>query len=228
MAFEILNTAINNLPKGTIFYMGTVVNNNDPLQLDRVQVNIPGLYDNTKGSVPWCLPIKNGTFGQGSGYGQYGVPRVGSNVVVIFQQNDTEYPVYLGSLHNSKGEGFGPANLWGYTDPNGNTFKVNTDNNEISYSHSSGVTVNIKDGNVTVTCSNNVSLSCNNVNVSCSNATVNANGGTTVNTPTATFSDTVKCKTIVASNSMQVAGIEMKTHVHSGVDRGQSSTDGPH
>lgn len=228
MPFDIANNAMNNMPKGMQFYMGTVINNNDPLGIDRIQVNIPGFFDNAKGAVPWCLPVKSGIFGQGNGYGQYGVPPVGSTVVVVLQQNNAEYPVYLGSLQNSKGEGFGSPNLWGFTDPNGNTFKVNTSNNEMSYVHSSGVTINIKDGNINITCVNDISASCNNMSASCKNATVNASSGANINTPTATFSDTVKCKKIVASDSMQVAGIEMKTHVHGGVDRGNSSTDGPH
>lgn len=59
------------------------------------------------------------------------------------------------------------------------------------------------------------------------NCNVKANS-VKVDSPISEFTGVVKAPTINATNSLTVGGIEMKTHVHGGVDRGNSSTDGPH
>ena len=59
---------------GDGYYVGIVTNNNDPLGIGRVQANVPGLYDTSKGPVPWIGPIKDSPYGFGvSSTGPFGV-----------------------------------------------------------------------------------------------------------------------------------------------------------
>ena len=95
MSFNPLNSQLPKQQTGILF-LGTVVNNNDPLGLDRVQCSVPQLYDPQLGDVPWCMPIKSWWTGQGNGFGYFGVPPVGSTVLIELQDNDANFPVYRG------------------------------------------------------------------------------------------------------------------------------------
>src|ERR1700693_5312455 len=80
------------------YLVGTVIANNDPLGLNRVQVTIPDILDSNQGPVPWIGPHAYSPFGQGSGYGVYGSPAVGSEVKVKFQEGKANYGFYEASL----------------------------------------------------------------------------------------------------------------------------------
>lgn len=72
-------------------YVGTVVVRADPLGLGRVQVNVPGIYDQGSG---WCLPMGM----PGGGAPQRGllfVPKMGSEVCVFFKGGDPDAPYYI-------------------------------------------------------------------------------------------------------------------------------------
>lgn len=76
---------------------GVVTDNNDPLNLGRVQVHLPSLSDDIVTS--WAriaVPMA------GNQRGFYTLPEVGDEVLVGFEQGNPEFPYILGSLWNSK------------------------------------------------------------------------------------------------------------------------------
>ncbi|HEU5161294.1 MAG TPA: phage baseplate assembly protein V [Streptosporangiaceae bacterium] len=80
-------------------YRGTVVNNVDPEQRGRIQVQVSDVL----GDIPssWampCFPLA------GPGMGQYVVPPVGAGVWVEFEQGDVSYPIYSGCWYGSATE----------------------------------------------------------------------------------------------------------------------------
>jgi hypothetical protein len=78
-------------------YRGQVVNNLDPLQAGRVQVQVlpmfVGITDSTL--LPWSIPAMPLSSGAGSGYGSFSVPNIGSWVWVFFEQGSIYQPVYF-------------------------------------------------------------------------------------------------------------------------------------
>lgn len=72
-------------------YDGVVVDNRDPLVIGRVRVLVPGLIEPASN---WALPI--GQPGAGSdAYGFWCVPKIGSNVTLMFNGGIAEEPRYL-------------------------------------------------------------------------------------------------------------------------------------
>jgi hypothetical protein len=81
-------------------YIGFVTHRDDPEQLGRVRVCIPGLVEPYG---PWAWPL--GTVGGGSkDRGLFAVPDVGAEVAVFFNQGDVDEPHYL-SAHWGKPNG---------------------------------------------------------------------------------------------------------------------------
>lgn len=72
-------------------YDGVVIDNADPQLVGRVRVMIPGLIEPYSG---WALPV--GAPGSGSdAYGLWCIPKIGSNVAVLFKEGDIDRPRYL-------------------------------------------------------------------------------------------------------------------------------------
>ncbi len=72
-------------------HVGEVVDREDPEQLGRVRVRIPGLVEPASA---WAWPL--GTVGGGSDRrGFFSVPEKGAEVGVLFHQGDVDHPHYL-------------------------------------------------------------------------------------------------------------------------------------
>lgn len=86
-------------------YRARVENNKDPLHLGRVQVRIPMIHgigsDDgiSNDSLPWASFCSNN--GAGYNYGSFIVPEIGEYVMVAFEDNDSDKPVYIGSVYGS-------------------------------------------------------------------------------------------------------------------------------
>jgi len=131
-------------------YLGKVTNNVDPLGLDRIQANVPDLYDPTLGPVPWIGPKKDALFGIGATWGIYGSPAIGSDVLISLQDDDPHYPEYESVQLNSSASNFPSGTSWGFKDPYGNTLKITSDKN-ISFVAASGCTITISPvGSITI------------------------------------------------------------------------------
>ena len=77
-------------------YRGVVLNNVDPMQMGRVQVQVPDVMG--VGLSSWamaCVPFT------GKQSGVYCVPQIGAGVWVEFEQGDADYPVWVGGFWGS-------------------------------------------------------------------------------------------------------------------------------
>lgn len=125
------------------YLIGFVVENVDPDGCARIKVKIPNVMEPDKGPVPWCLPTKDSPFGQGSDYGVYGSPKIGSPVRITFQNGDANYPVYENDMYLKKDANpkFKTPDTWGFKDPSGNELFVNMTEGRWEFTHSSGTTL---------------------------------------------------------------------------------------
>lgn len=80
-------------------YRGVVVNNVDPLQKGRVQVEVPGALG--PGLSTWATPAMAMA---GPQAGVFTVPPVGAGVWVEFEKGHTDYPILSGGFWGSAAE----------------------------------------------------------------------------------------------------------------------------
>lgn len=80
-------------------YRGTVVNNQDPQRLGRVQAQVPDVLGDAPSS--WAMPCFPMA---GPGAGLHAVPPVGAGVWVEFEQGDVDYPIWTGCWYGSATE----------------------------------------------------------------------------------------------------------------------------
>jgi uncharacterized protein involved in type VI secretion and phage assembly len=80
-------------------YRGLVLDNEDPMQTGRVQVQVPDVLGEALSSwaLP-CFPIA------GDQMGFWSVPAVGAGVWVEFEQGDPDYPIWTGCWYGSAAE----------------------------------------------------------------------------------------------------------------------------
>lgn len=89
-------------------YRAIVEDTQDPMKLARVRIRIPMIhgvsgsdnYLSTK-DLPWATPIT--PTGAGYDHGSCLVPEVGDLVFVMFEDNDRNYPLYLGGCYGKGG-----------------------------------------------------------------------------------------------------------------------------
>ena len=80
-------------------YRGMVLNNIDPMQMGRLQVQVPdvaGLIPTTW-AMP-CVPLA------GINMGMFALPMIGSGVWVEFEQGNPDYPIWVGCFWGSAAE----------------------------------------------------------------------------------------------------------------------------
>ena len=78
--------------------LAEVLENDDPEQLGRVQVQFPWQKPDDE-RTPW---LRVSAAGAGSGHGAYFVPEIGDQVLVDFTHNNPDRPVVTGSLYHGK------------------------------------------------------------------------------------------------------------------------------
>lgn len=77
-------------------YTGTVVKRNDPLNLSRIKINIPGILEpEDEDAGPWAYPKGGGA----KNWGRNSVPPFGADVYVQFVNGDIERPVWEPANH---------------------------------------------------------------------------------------------------------------------------------
>lgn len=157
-------------------FIGVIIANNDPELLQRVQVRIPLMHDNTiNADLPWCRRDAVDGIGQGGGASACKVPVVNSHVIVRFENGDKHHPVYMatatltGTLNAIFQTNY--PSRYGFIDPVGNQYYIDMVSGDAVFTHSSGTTLHIdKTGNVTGSNPGNML-----VNIG-GNATVNVTG----------------------------------------------------
>jgi uncharacterized protein involved in type VI secretion and phage assembly len=80
-------------------HRGMVINNVDPLQIGRLQVQVPDVT----GLIPstWAMPCFPFT---GKQMGMWALPQIGTGVWVEFEQGDPDYPIWSGCWFGSVAE----------------------------------------------------------------------------------------------------------------------------
>jgi uncharacterized protein involved in type VI secretion and phage assembly len=80
-------------------YRGMVLNNVDPLQMGRLQVQVPDVTGLTPATwaMP-CAPIA------GTQNGMFALPEIGSGVWVEFEQGNIDHPIWVGCFWGSAAE----------------------------------------------------------------------------------------------------------------------------
>lgn len=80
-------------------YRGTVINNIDPMQKGRLQVQVPDVLG--VGVSSWAMPCVPLT---GIQMGTFFLPIIGSGVWVEFEGGDPDYPIWTGGFWGSSAE----------------------------------------------------------------------------------------------------------------------------
>ena len=80
-------------------YRGTVLNNIDPMQIGRVQVQVPDVANVIPSS--WAMPCFPVT---GKQMGMWAIPQIGTGVWVEFEQGDPDHPIWSGCWFGSVAE----------------------------------------------------------------------------------------------------------------------------
>ncbi|HSG14937.1 MAG TPA: phage baseplate assembly protein V [Anaerolineae bacterium] len=87
------------MPKFFGKHRGLVLNNVDPMQIGRIQVQVPDVLG--VGISSWAMPCVPLT---GIQAGTYVVPAVGAGVWVEFEAGDPDYPIWSGGFWGSAAE----------------------------------------------------------------------------------------------------------------------------
>lgn len=144
---------------GRQILVGIVIDNNDPLQQQRVRVQIPGLLEsNDKELLPWFAPRRVSPYGIGDDYGVLYIPRNGSRVYVTFQEGDGSFGEYLADVVSSSVKP--PAEMLtnypdriGFFTPIGDMAYMDLKTKDMFFRRASGTGFKIDtDGNVTLIC----------------------------------------------------------------------------
>lgn len=145
-----------------VFYCGVVIDNADPLKLERIRVRIPHLIEDDTMPI-WLAPIKQSPFGQSASWGTFGVPTIGSVVFCIMQQEDIHNMLYMGSFLTKESRlpdaGVNYPYRYGFVDPKGNKFWVDMTEGGVTFhaEHKSGTKIEVLDsGAVNITAVGNV------------------------------------------------------------------------
>ncbi len=80
-------------------YRGVVINNLDPMQTGRIQVQVPDVSNLVPTS--WAMPCFPFT---GKQMGLFALPQIGSGVWVEFEQGNPDYPIWSGCWFGSAAE----------------------------------------------------------------------------------------------------------------------------
>lgn len=137
-------------------FIGKVLSNQDPLELYRIKIMVPGIFDGyTIDQLPWAIPEGVMGIGETGAANFCYVPVAGAAVAVEFQDGDPHFPMYSGSvlLKGALNPLFQTnyPNRFGWVDPNGNHFFVDMATNDIEIHHKAGTVAHINpDGSGTI------------------------------------------------------------------------------
>lgn len=135
----------------SIPHRGVVDKNDDPKKIGRIKCTIPEIWDGIDVEKrPWIYPLfPPGLGGKSPGLSWFGVPVIGSELVVIFPFQDINFPFYIGfwpnpDNHNADFDEDYP-DTYGWRDNDENYVKVNQKQGYIQIHHHSGTNVQIED-----------------------------------------------------------------------------------
>lgn len=169
-------------------FIAQVIENNDPLKLERIKVSLPKLFkeETPVEDLPWIAPHSNSKF-RGPEIGGFSVPDVGTYVYVEFQQGRITSGFYTGGVVSNLTritlEETNYPNRYGLIDSKGNHFYVDKQEGSIEVKHFSGTTFKITpDGSLEFTCvaNNTMSISGNTSITTSGNTNISTSGTTSI------------------------------------------------
>lgn len=119
-------------------YRAKVVNNKDPENMGRIQVQCPSVLGDYTSN--WCVPCSPIACDFG---GIISVPSVNEIVWIEFEEGETSKPIYVG----------------GWWIPNKTPFKASVKEGEIVISNSSGASITLPKSGTTIKVNGNLSVS---------------------------------------------------------------------
>ena len=167
-------------------FAARVVDNNDPLKLQRVKIRIQKLHRGVvDADLPWASPVSLMTQGNNQ-VGAIKIPVNGSQILVEYLDDYTI--LYKGDFVTSSSAipeltNTNYPNCYGYTDRSGNKFLVDTQTDTVTFTHLSGATLSITaTGDIIVKAKASLQLegqslsikTTNDINISCGAFNVNA------------------------------------------------------
>lgn len=169
------NTTIKKLTDEPKF--GIVIENNDPDQLGKVKVYIPGIFEGRAENLPW-IRRKNDTTFCGMDAELFDVPSIGS-IVEVRWSYDENTPVYQGPPYNKKQRS--GLFLNNYPHEGGIRFgkcylKFDKASNLLTLSNGKAFIQCDPMGNISFTCTGNMDLTCKgDVNIAAVNTNISGN-----------------------------------------------------
>lgn len=226
MSFDNLDSTIQDLQNyDGLPLLGVVIDNNDPLNLSRVKVRIPGLFDPDNGEVPWVGPLKFAPFGMGASWGVYGSPAIGSAVAVYLQRGNPQYPLYL-SVHRQANGEFPAGKAWGFVDPVGNKVKFDLVDKSITLTTNDSIVFRTDgQGNLSVTVPGKTDFVSEGDTTLTSNAKLKLKASSSIDleAPTLNIQANTESTGTLKNNGKDVGS----THRHGGISVGGSNTSPP-
>ena len=180
--FEAVPDSVLTPPYGNVFAVpaaeiqpAIVIDNNDPLGLGRVQVQMNWQKYNSS-NTPW---IRMTNPHAGGGKGMYFIPEIGEEVLVGFEGGNAEKPFVLGTMYNGN-------EISGYATQENNIKAIQTRSGHIiKFTEDQSIIITDKSGNeihldtvgsnINITAPNTINISATDINISASkNITVTA------------------------------------------------------
>jgi len=163
------------------YKIGVIVDNNDPLKLSRVRVEIPEWRGIPTAHIPWACLLQPIELGGSSTLSSHIIPEVGTSVLLTFVNRNT--PIVMGVLkdattHQPKYDKNYPDS-YGKEDPNGFTTFTDKVTKTATIVHTTGLSISIDSnkGDITVDMPDNFTWNV------VGNIVATITGNTTINTP---------------------------------------------
>ncbi len=154
--------------------IAAVVDNNDPEKLGRIKVAF-AWQELIGETTPWIRVISSHA---GDGQGVQFLPEIGDQVLVDFEGGDAESPYVIGAMYHKKNK---PLDEWASPDNDikviqtrsGHTIKLNDKSNEesitISDKKGNSITLDTKEGGITISAPTSLTLSSKDITIEASN-----------------------------------------------------------
>lgn len=159
------------------YFVATVVQNKDPLNLYRLQVRVPELHADVEDEhLPWASIVRPILRGAEANLSFYSIPVKNSRVLVVFDAGDPMSPLVVGELVDGSSipAGNGDTDRFGWQDEYGNMIYVFPSLN-ILYAQFGNTQIKVDNLDVLVTTSN--------VTVAADTMTANVTNSCYVNCP---------------------------------------------
>lgn len=126
--YNIMQYGLEFIGKHYSSYRAFVIENNDPLKLNRLQLLIPHINE-FKPDGTWAFP--KGTWG-GKDYGTQMLPQKGDMVWVEFEYGNADYPIWSHASYGEEEipEEFSTVNHYGFKTPLGSIVLINDNEGE--------------------------------------------------------------------------------------------------